>query len=84
MYDKLTNVVEWDQLSLNAVEDDTDLPGSSNACPLIDWEAEDTVGVFCGKQSNRERNRALNTDDSEQTEHSDLQLPELPITYLKS
>ena len=43
-----------------------DFPGPSNACPFIDWEAEeDTVGVFCGNQSNRKRKRAHITDDSD-------------------
>ena len=64
--EQLSDVVKWDHLSLNAVEDDTDFPGSSNACPFIDWESEeDTVGVFCGNQSNRKRKRDHITDDSD-------------------
>ena len=51
---------------MNAVENDTDFPGPSDACPFIDWEAEeDTVGVFCGTQSNRKRKGAHITDDSD-------------------
>ena len=43
-----------------------DFPGLSNACPFIDWEAEeDTVWVFCGNQSNGKRKRANITDDSD-------------------
>ena len=63
--EQLSDVVEWDHLSLNAVEDDTDFPAPSNACPFINWEAEDTVGVFCGIKSDRKRKRAHNTDDSD-------------------
>ena len=63
--EQLSDVVEWDHLSLNAVEDDTNFPGPSNACPFIDWAAEDTVGVFCANQSNRKRKRAHITDDSD-------------------
>ena len=39
--EQLSDVVEWDHLSLNAVEDDTDFPGPSNACLLNDSEAEE-------------------------------------------
>ena len=64
--EQLSGVVEWDHLSLNAVEDDKNFPGPSNACPFFDWEAEeDTVVVFCGDQSNRKRKRAHITDDSD-------------------
>ena len=69
--EQLSNVVEWDHLSLNAVEDDTDFPGPSNAFPIIDCEAEeDTVVVFCGNQSDRKRKRAHITDYS----HTDAAL----------
>ena len=64
--EQLSDIVEWDHLSLNALEDDTDFPGPSNACTFIDWEAEeDTVGMFCGSQSSRKRKRAHITDDSD-------------------
>ena len=64
--EQLSDVVEGEHLSLNAVEADTDFLGPSNACPFIDWEAEeDTVGVFCGNQSNGKRKRAHITDGSD-------------------
>ena len=67
--EQLSDVVEWDHLLLNAIEDDREFPGPSNACPFIDWEAEeDTVGVFCGDQSNKKRKRAHTTDDSDTDE----------------
>ena len=48
------------------VEDDTDFPGSRDACHSFDWEPEeDTVGVFCGNPSNRKRKRAHITVDSD-------------------
>ena len=63
--EQLSDVVEWDHLSGNAIEDDSHFPGSGNACPFFDWEAEkSTVGVFCGDQINKKRQGAHITNDN--------------------